>query len=189
MPYSDHTSWLGERQWCRNRLTCSRPAWSDTINAVWPMPLGLKERGFDMRNAHPGYAAILLILAVSLASGATCPNLGVHPGVNTIFLQSDYGDKDSAAKIYISGLQDAIKKSKAFCAVEDLRAATYALDVAGVDTGDEHDRAALSVVLVSEKGALISHWVRLSSIDNVEKNAADDLAKVERSAAKAKRQH
>jgi len=114
--------------------------------------------------------------------------MSAHPGVSTIFLQSDFGEKDSASKIYVSGLHDAIKKSRAFCAVEDLRAANYALDVAGVDTGEEHDRAALSVVLVSEKGSLISHWVRLSSIDNVEKNATDDLAKVERSAAKAKRQ-
>jgi len=135
------------------------------------------------------FALLLPTLPTSYAWAATCPNLSAHPGVSTIFLQSDFGEKDSAAKIYVSGLQDAIKKSRAFCAVEDLRAANYALDVAGVDTGEEHDRAALSVVLVSEKGSLISHWVRLSSIDNVEKNAADDLAKVERSALKAKRQH
>jgi hypothetical protein len=35
----------------------------------------------------------------------------------------------------------------------------------------------------------MSHWVRLSSIDNVEKNSADDLTKVERAVQKAKRQH
>src|SRR5215470_17641078 len=134
------------------------------------------------------FAVLLSVVVTGNAWAATCPNLSVHPGVSTIFLQSDFGDKDSASKIYVSGLQEAIKKSRAFCAVEDLRAANYALDVAGVDTGEEHDRAALSVVLVSEKGSLISHWVRLSSIDNVERNATDDLAKVERSAAKAKRQ-
>ena len=65
----------------------------------------------------------------------------------------------------------------------------YALDVAGVDISEDHDRAALSVVLVSEKGTLVSHWVRLSSIDNVEKNAKDDVTKVERAVQKAKRQH
>jgi len=141
-----------------------------------------------MRKRCLRFAGLSLILGGGCAWGATCPNMSAHPGVSTIFLQSDFGEKDSASKIYVSGLQEAIKKSRAFCAVEDLRAANYALDVAGVDTGEEHDRAALSVVLVSEKGSLISHWVRLSSIDNVEKNATDDLAKVERSAAKAKRQ-
>jgi len=100
-----------------------------------------------------------------------------------------FGEKDSASKIYVAGMQEAIKKSRTFCPVEDLRAATYALDVAGVDTGEEHDRAALSVVLVSEKGTMMSHWVRLSSIDNVEKNSADDLTKIERAVQKAKRQH
>jgi len=35
----------------------------------------------------------------------------------------------------------------------------------------------------------MSHWVRLSSIDNVEKNSSDDLTKVERAIQKAKRQH
>lgn len=141
-----------------------------------------------MRKRSLRFAGLSLILGGGCAWAATCPNMSAHPGVSTIFLQSDFGEKDSASKIYVSGLQEAIKKSRAFCAVEDLRAANYALDVAGVDTGEEHDRAALSVVLVSEKGSLISHWVRLSSIDNVEKNATDDLAKVERSAAKAKRQ-
>ena len=136
----------------------------------------------------------LLIVQISLLAApygraATCPNLSVHPGITTIFLQSDFGEKDSASKIYVSGLQEAIKKSKTFCPVEDLRAATYALDVAGVDTGEEHERAALSVVLVSEKGMMTSHWVRLSSIDNVEKNATDDLNKVERAVQKSKHQH
>jgi len=35
----------------------------------------------------------------------------------------------------------------------------------------------------------VSHWVRLSSIDNVEKNATDDVGKVQRAVQKAKRQH
>jgi hypothetical protein len=141
-----------------------------------------------MRNALFGLVISIPLLAVPHARAAECPNLNAHPGVSTIFLQTDFGDKDSASKIYVAGLQDAIKKSKAFCPVEDLRAATYALDVAGVDTGEEHERAALSVVLVSEKGSLMSHWVRLSSIDNVEKNSSDDLTKVERAIQKAKRQ-
>jgi hypothetical protein len=130
---------------------------------------------------------IAVVVAAPQANAAACPNLTAHPGITTIYLQSDFGDKDAAAKIYVSGLQDAIKKSSAFCPVEDLRAATYALDVAGVDTGEEHERAALSVVLVSEKGALLSHWVRLSSIDNVEKNATDDIGKVQRAIQKAKK--
>jgi len=142
-----------------------------------------------MRNLLLGLAIPMSLLASPDAQAAACPNLNAHPGIATIFLQTDFGEKDSASKIYVAGLQDAIKKSKTFCPVEDLRAATYALDVAGVDTGEEHDRAALSVVLVSEKGAMMSHWVRLSSIDNVEKNSADDLAKVERAVQKAKRQH
>jgi hypothetical protein len=142
-----------------------------------------------MRNALFGLVIPITLLAAPPARAAACPNLNAHPGVATIFLQSDFGEKDSASKIYVAGMQEAIKKSKTFCPVEDLRAATYALDVAGVDTGEEHDRAALSVVLVSEKGAMISHWVRLSSIDNVEKNSVDDLSKVERAVQKAKRQH
>ncbi len=140
-----------------------------------------------MQRALFAFFIAVLVVAAPRAKAAACPNLNVHPGITTIFLQSDFGDKDAAAKIYVSGLQDAIKKSTAFCPVEDLRAATYALDVAGVDTGEEHERAALSVVLVSEKGALVSHWVRLSSIDNVEKNATDDIAKVQRAVLKAKK--
>ncbi len=142
-----------------------------------------------MRSLLCRVAIPMLLLAPPYARAAACPNLNAHPGVATIFLQTDFGDKDSASKIYVAGLQEAIKKSRTFCPVEDLRAATYALDVAGVDTGEEHDRAALSVVLVSEKGTMMSHWVRLSSIDNVEKNSADDLTKVERAVQKAKRQH
>ena len=142
-----------------------------------------------MRSLFLGLAIPISLLTASDARAAACPNMNAHPGVATIFLQTDFGDKDSASKIYVAGLQDAIKKSKTFCPVEDLRAATYALDVAGVDTGEEHERAALSVVLVSEKGSLMSHWVRLSSIDNVEKNSSDDLTKVERAIQKAKRQH
>jgi hypothetical protein len=139
-----------------------------------------------MQKALLVFIAVLLVAAPQ-ANAAACPNLNSHPGITTIFLQSDFGEKDAAAKIYVSGLQNAIKKSTAFCPVEDLRAATYALDVAGVDTGEEHERAALSVVLVSEKGTLVSHWVRLSSIDNVEKNATDDIAKVQRAILKAKK--
>ncbi len=142
-----------------------------------------------MRNAFFGLVISITLLATPHARAAACPNPNAHPGISTIFLQSDFGEKDSASKIYVAGMQEAIKKSRTFCSVEDLRAATYALDVAGVDTGEEHDRAALSVVLVSEKGTMISHWVRLSSIDNVEKNSADDLTKVERAVQKAKRQH
>ena len=142
-----------------------------------------------MRSLFLGLAIAMALLAAPRARAAACPNLNAHPGVATIFLQTDFGEKDSASKIYVAGMQEAIKKSKTFCPVEDLRAATYALDVAGVDTGEEHDRAALSVVLVSEKGTMMSHWVRLSSIDNVEKNSADDLTKVERAVQKAKRHH
>ena len=142
-----------------------------------------------MRSLLLRLAIPMSLLAAPCAEAAACPNLNSHPGASTIYLQTDFGEKDSASKIYIAGLQDAVKKSKTFCPVEDLRAATYALDVAGVDTGEEHERAALSVVLVSEKGTMMSHWVRLSSIDNVEKNATDDLNKVERAVQKAKRQH
>jgi hypothetical protein len=136
-----------------------------------------------------GWFLFVSMLVSLQANAATCPNLTAHPGISTIYVQSDFGEKDAASKIYVAGLEDAIKKSTAFCAVEDLRAAMYALDVAGVDISEDHDRAALSVVLVSEKGMLVSHWVRLSSIDNVEKNARDDITKVERAAQKAKRQH
>ena len=142
-----------------------------------------------MQKTFFGLLIAVLVQASPQAYAAACPNLNAHPGITTIFLQSDFGEKDAATKIYVSGLQDAIKKSTAFCPVEDLRAATYALDVAGVDTGEEHERAALSVVLVSEKGALVSHWVRLSSIDNVEKNATEDIGKVQRAVQKAKKQH
>jgi hypothetical protein len=142
-----------------------------------------------MRDAFLGLLFSVSTLVSLPAKAASCPNLTVHPGIYTIFVQSDFGEKDAASKIYVAGIQDAIKKSATFCPVEDLRAAMYALDVAGVDISEDHDRAALSVVLVSEKGALMSHWVRLSSIDNVEKNAKDDITKVERAAQKAKRQH
>jgi hypothetical protein len=43
------------------------------------------------------------------------------------------------------------------------------------------------VALVSEKGSLMSHWVRLSSIENVDKNGQDDLTKVDRAIMRAKR--
>jgi hypothetical protein len=119
---------------------------------------------------------------------AACPNLSVHPGVTTVIVQSDYGEKDQASKAYVVSLQDAIKKSSNFCNVDDVRAATYALDVAGIDIDEDHERAALSVVMVSERGLLISHWVRMSSVSNVEKNGEDDLRKVERIILRSKRQ-
>jgi hypothetical protein len=143
--------------------------------------------GAAMRKACFGLLFSMSTLVAPLAKAASCPNLTAHPGISTIYVQSDFGEKDAASKIYVSGLNDAIKKSTAFCPVEDLRAAMYALDVAGVDISEDHDRAALSVVLVSEKGTLMTHWVRMSSIDNVEKNAKDDVTKVERAVQKAKR--
>jgi hypothetical protein len=118
---------------------------------------------------------------------AACPNLSVHPGITTLFLQSDFGEKDSATKIFATGLEDAIKKSRQFCLVQDLRAATFALDLAGVDITEDHERAAVSVVLISEKGSLLSHWVRVSSIDNTEKNCQEDLVKVDRAIQRSKR--
>jgi hypothetical protein len=123
----------------------------------------------------------------ALARAATCPNLNVHPGITTLIVQGDYGEKDQASKAYVVSLQDAIKKSQNFCYVDDVRAATYALDVAGVDIDEEHERAALSVVVVSERGMLITHWVRISSVDNVEKNGQDDLHKMDRAIQRAKR--
>lgn len=119
---------------------------------------------------------------------AACPNLNVHPGITTLVIQSDYGEKDQSAKAYVAGLQDAIKKSANFCLVDDVRTATYSLDVAGIDIDEDHERAALSVVLVSERGSLISHWVRMSSVANVDKNGADDLRKVDRIIQRTKRQ-
>jgi nitrogen regulatory protein PII-like uncharacterized protein len=71
--------------------------------------------------------------------------------------------------------------------VDDVRAATYAFDVAGIDIDEDHERAALSVVIVSERGVMISHWVRMSSVGNVDKNAEDDLHKAERAIERAKR--
>lgn len=118
---------------------------------------------------------------------ATCPNLSVHPGITTLFLQTDFGEKDTATKIFATGMEDAIKKSRQFCLVQDLRAANFALDLAGIDIADDHERAAVSMVLISEKGSLLSHWVRLSSIDNTEKNCQEDLVKVDRAVQRFKR--
>src|ERR1700739_5069908 len=87
---------------------------------------------------------------------AACPNLSVHPGITTLFLQTDFGEKDTATKIFATGMEDAIKKSRQFCLVEDLRAATFALDLAGVDITEDHERAALSLVLLSSKGPWLS---------------------------------
>ena len=128
-----------------------------------------------------------MLLQSTLARAAACPNLSVHPGITTINVQGDYGEKDQASKAYVVSLQDAIKKSQNFCNVDDVRVATYALDVAGVDIDEEHERAALSVVVVSERGMLITHWVRMSSVDNVEKNGQDDLHKMDRAIQRAKR--
>ncbi len=125
----------------------------------------------------------LLLLAVLYSASAhavSCPNVSVHPGVSTIFLQSDFGEKDAASKAYVAGFQEAIKKSTAYCVVEDPRAALFALNLAGIDIAEDHERAALSLVIISEKGTLVSHFIRLSSIDNVEKNTQDDLIKVDR---------
>ena len=130
---------------------------------------------------------LLGVLPSGLAHAANCPNMNAHPGITTIFVQSDFGDKDQASKAYVASLQDAIKKSNAFCPVEDPRAATYALNVAGIDTEEDHERAALSVVLLSEKGTLVTHFVRLSSVENVAKNGQDDLTKIERAIQRAKR--
>ena len=118
---------------------------------------------------------------------AACPNLSVHPGITTLFVQTDFGEKDTATKIFATGLEDAIKKSRQFCLVQDLRAANFALDLTGVDITDDHERAAVSVVLISEKGSLLSHWIRVSSIDNTEKNCQEDLVKADRAIQRSKR--
>jgi hypothetical protein len=132
-------------------------------------------------------ALLMSILRTEHAVAANCPNLNAHPGITTVIVQSDLGAKDQASKAYVASLQEAITKSPSFCQVNDVRAATYAIDVAGVDLDEEHERAALSVALVSEKGSLMSHWVRLSSIENVDKNGQDDLTKVDRAIMRAKR--
>jgi hypothetical protein len=121
------------------------------------------------------------------AQAAACPNLNAHPGIQTIFVQADFGGKDQASKAYVASLQEAIKKSPSFCPVEDVRAATFSLNVAGVDIDEDHERAALSVVLISEKGTLVSHFVRLSSVANVDKNGEDDLVKVQRAIQRIKK--
>jgi hypothetical protein len=131
---------------------------------------------------------LLAILWSGKARAAACPNLNAHPGILTIYVQSDFSDKDQASKAYVASLQEAIKKSPSFCPVEDVRAATFALNVAGVDIDEDHERAALSVVLISEKGTLVSHFVRLSSVANVDKNGQDDIVKVERAIQGTKRQ-
>ena len=120
---------------------------------------------------------------------AACPNLSVHPNITTLFLQTDFGEKDTATKIFAAGMEDAVKKSRQFCLVQDLRAANFALDLAGIDITDDHERAAVSVVLISEKGSLLSHWIRVSSIDNTEKNCQEDLVKVDRAVQRFKRHH
>ena len=137
------------------------------------------------------HAIIVFLLAAALcptaAHATACPNLSVHPGVTTLFLQTDFGEKDTATKIFATGLEDAIKKSRQFCLVQDLRAASFALDLAGVDITEDHERAAVSVVLISEKGSLLTHWIRVSSIDNTDKNCQEDVVKVDRAIQRSKR--
>lgn len=144
-----------------------------------------------MRQAIPPYffllALFLLAFCPGLAHAATCPNLNAHPGITTVFFQSDFGEKDQASKAYVASLQDAIQKSANFCAVQDPRAATLSINVAGVDTEEDHERAAVSVILISEKGTLMTHFVRLSSVENVAKNGHDDMLKIERAVQRAKR--
>lgn len=139
-----------------------------------------------MRQVISSFLLIAALCPLS-AHAAACPNLSVHPGVTTLFLQSDFSEKDTATKIFATGLEDAIKKSRQFCLVQDLRAATFALDLAGVDITEDHERAAVSVVLISEKGSLVSHWIRVSSIDNTEKNCQEDVVKVDRAIQRSKR--
>lgn len=130
---------------------------------------------------------LLAALCPTAAHAAPCPNLSVHPGVTTLFLQTDFGEKDTATKIFATGLEDAIKKSRQFCLVQDLRAANFALDLAGVDITEDHERTAVSMVLISEKGSLLTHWIRVSSIDNTEKNCQEDVVKVDRAIQRSKR--
>jgi hypothetical protein len=140
-----------------------------------------------MRQAMIRFFLLIGLLYPASVHGATCPNLSAHPGITTIFLQTDFGEKDAGTKAYVAGLEAAIKKYQSFCLVEDLRAASFALDLAGVDLGEDHERAALSLVIISEKGTLVSHWVRLSSIENVDKNSQDDVVKVDRAIQRYKR--
>ena len=130
---------------------------------------------------------LLMATFCSSALAAACPNLSVHPGITTLFLQTDFGEKDTASKIFATGIEDAIKKSRQFCLVQDLRAANFALDLAGVDITEDHERAAVSMVLISEKGSLLTHWIRVSSIDNTEKNCQEDVVKVDRAIQRSKR--
>jgi hypothetical protein len=140
-----------------------------------------------MRQAMILSFLLIALLYPARAGAAACPNLNVHPGITTLFLQTDFGEKDAGTKAYVAGLEEAIKRYPSFCLVEDLRAASFALDLAGVDLGEDHERAALSVVIISEKGTLVSHWVRLSSIENVGKNSQDDVVKVDRAIQRSKR--
>ena len=86
---------------------------------------------------------VLLSLLYAVGSfAADCPNVSVHPGITTIFLQTDFGEKDAASKAYVAGFEDAIKKSRAYCVVQDPRAALFALNLAGIDIAEDHERAA-----------------------------------------------
>jgi hypothetical protein len=134
----------------------------------------------------------LILLSMTLSSrafSADCPNVSVHPNITAIFLQTDVGEKEAASKGYVAGFQDAIKKSRMYCLVEDPRAALFSLDLAGVDLAEDHERAAVSVVIISERNTLVSHWIRVSSIDNVQKNTEDDVIKTDRAIQRYKRHH
>jgi hypothetical protein len=142
--------------------------------------------------ARMRFRAILpfLFLAAPLsqpAYAATCPNLNSHPGITTVYVQSDFGEKDQASKAYVASVQEAVKKSTSFCLIEDVRAATFSLNIAGMDTDEDHERAAISVLLISEKNTVVTHFIRLSSVANVDKNGQDDLVRVERAIQRAKR--
>ncbi len=133
-----------------------------------------------------------ILIPVVFSSGAfsaDCPNVSVHPGITAIFLQADVGEKDAATKGYVAGFQDAVKKSRMYCLVQDPRAALFSLDLAGIDLAEDHESAAISVVIISEKDTLVSHWIRVSSIDNVQKNTEDDVIKTDRAIQRYKRHH
>ena len=82
---------------------------------------------------------VLLPLLYSAASfGADCPNVGVHPGITAVFLQTDFGEKEAASKAYVAAFEEAIKKSRAYCLVQDVRAALFSLNLAGIVAGNAH---------------------------------------------------
>ena len=54
-----------------------------------------------MRSLLCRVAIPMLLLAPPYARAAACPNLNAHPGVATIFLQTDFGDKDSRTPPFV----------------------------------------------------------------------------------------